>query len=777
MPDLWNVALLSAPFTTLSYEAPLPFSTETLAQGVRVLIPLGRSLRLGLLLDRVDTAPKGCRLKSIHWPVDRMAVVDDLHRKMAFELAKRQMREPGEILASFLPQGLRDINIRFQIDQDEKTIRLAAKELTALSKDEQGRLAVLWTLGRMDVEQSHRPSRGRLVRLAVDPPWPIRPAAIRQRAILDHLWESGPKPHSLLLKDLGASAGTAVRELVHRGLLCWEEKPRPIQSLSPSECESVMPTPDQTQALSDILQCLNSRESETVLVHGVTGSGKTLVYLRAVEACLNQGRSAYVLVPELALAHQMWRSVLSCFSNRKTVLYHGYQSPTEREATYLATLRSDEPVLVVGTRSALFLNVPNPGLIVLDEEHDTSFKQEDRLVYQAKEMAYFMMQESKGLLIMGSATPDLKTYFATEHKIFSRLSLPKRAVSGSMPEVVIVDLLKTPPVDGPLAPETRIALERVIESGEQAMVMQNRRGFAPIMYCVDCGGVARCPSCEVGLTYHKSLEKLVCHYCGGQWSFPILCEKCGNSSFLPLGEGTEQIAEFMAKTFPEAQSLRMDRDSTRRTGRMEEILDDFAEGRAQVLVGTQMLSKGHDFPSVTLVVVPDGDLGLNLPDYRATERSFQMLVQVSGRAGRGDKPGKVYIQTRNPEHACWRFIRDADYAAFYRHEISRRQMFQYPPFVKLGLVRFNFPVEWKDGMALLNEAAKAFHAQGKVHGLKILGPAPAPLSRIRNRLRFHCLIKGDDWAKIRQVYGVVSRTIPRRSPLRYQLDLDPVSML
>jgi primosomal protein N' (replication factor Y) len=317
-----------------------------------------------------------------------------------------------------------------------------------------------------------------------------------------------------------------------------------------------------------------------------------------------------------------------------------------------------------------------------------------------------------------------------------------------------------------------------VEAGHQAIVMLNRRGYSPVMYCTGCGEAAKCPSCNVGLTYHKGRERLVCHYCGLSVPYPCLCATCGGAAHLPMGGGTERIEEYLGRVLPEGTGvLRMDRDSTRRQERLEDLLCEFSEGRAQVLVGTQMLSKGHHFPGVTLVVVADGDLGLNLPDYRAMERTFQLLVQVSGRAGRGGSAGRVLIQTRNPNHPIWADVLAADYQSFYDREIERRRRFGYPPFSRLGLVRLSHEADDAEAGALLPEATRIVREAAQAAGVAVLGPAPAPLARLRGKNRFHCLLKAQDWQAIRAVYARLWQWNPAPRALRLHLDLDPVNML
>ena len=521
------------------------------------------------------------------------------------------------------------------------------------------------------------------------------------------------------------------------------------------------------------------------MVYGVTGSGKTaLVYLRTWPSSCAGRRAgdALLLAPEVALAcgPGTGRPGSGSPPQDDVRLYHGYQSPghARQRTFYGGGAEADRPPMVVaGTRSALFLPLRDPGLVVLDEEHDASFKQDEGLSYQAKELAWFRAGQWKALLLLGSATPDVKTYHAAEVGGIGRVSLPARVGGRDLPAPELADM-RAVGAEDPLAPEAAQALKTALKAGDQAIIMLNRRGYAPVMYCTGCEAPAKCPNCDIGLVYHKARERLVCHYCGLAEPFPTVCKGCGGTSFVPMGLGTEQLEETLTRLVPDrAGVLRVDRDSTRRPGRLEAMLDDFARGRAQVLVGTQMLSKGHHFPGVTLVVAAEADLGLNLPDYRAAERTFQLLVQVAGRAGRGERPGRVLIQTRNPDHYCWQYVLDGDYEGFYAREVALRAKYNYPPFSKLGLMRLSFPMDWDQGRDHIMELVGVLGRAGAARGVRVLGPAPSPLSLLRGRSRWQCLLKAPDWQPIRELFAEARSRLAGHRKIRVGLDLDPVNML
>ena len=788
MSRTWSAALLSPPFATLSYLAPECLPEDLPRPGMRFLAPVGGSRRVVVLLAPRD-APLEKRedggeivLKPLLWPLDREPLFSPEYLGMVEQLACRQMREPGYILGSVLPKPLRSAFVQFVLPSGGRNRIIKPKELSQFPQGELEYMAKTWLDGRLQVRETGV-SAEEVATVTKDPPWPVRPVATRQIALLEYLWEHGGVTKRGIVADLGEGARSALSTLVERGLVkigpppgleCDEE---PLAS--PPKCEVCL-TEEQQEALYGLESALTSAAGETRLLYGVTGSGKTMVYLELARRALMQGRSVFLLAPEIALAQNLRRAAASFFNDQCVPLlfYHGYLPPSQRAKLFTRAARANGPVLVVGTRSALFLPAPAPGCVILDEEHDSSFKQDERLSYQAKEVGFFLAMQQSGLLVLGSATPDVKTFYAAEQGFAPALSLTHRISSTGMPEIDLVDIRGLSPTEHLLAPDTVKQLVSVVERGDQAIIMLNRRGYSPLMYCLECGKVARCEHCEIGLTYHKGRERLVCHYCGHSVPYPLICPTCGSSHYLPMGEGTERLEETLTATLPPGTGvLRLDRDSTRRPGRMEEILQSFARGEARVLVGTQMLSKGHHFPQVTQVIVADGDLGLNLPDYRAAERTFQLLVQVAGRAGRGEKAGRVLIQTRDMANPCWGYIRANDYAGFYATELEMRRRRKYPPFVKLALIRVSFPMDWEQGGESLTRLSRILRQSGKARGVLALGPAPAPLRMLRGRKRFHCLLKAQDWPSIRCVFHDVLAGTKGQDELRLSLDLDPVDML
>ncbi len=858
MSQAWNVALCSPPYRVFTYSTPDCLPPEAWAAGQRVMVPVGKRTRMGVIIEPSAVEDGGGRtLKPMIWPLDQELLLTDAVLELVRHLARRQMVPEGLVLSSILPKALRSGQPRFRLVDGSVTRRWTLEEMSRLSAEESARLGQAWMEGRLSLEQNQRKGDDDvLYTLLRDPPWGLRPKAKRQQVVLEHLFAHGSASLSGItqgvafvqdqsLAALHGSDGAAlapcagetdqnparnafsVREtkqglkrvladLVRKGLVQAVpvlQDHSPVQalpdtagSLSQSPPDVLPGTPSEVPSLDghpltdEQVEALDALEADlrltldpapegvqgshgspkhvrVRLVYGVTGSGKTLLYLRLARAALAQGRSVLLLAPEVALSAQLWSEVNQFFSQTPRHWYHGSLPAGARLGVFRALRHQATPQIVVGTRSSLFLPFANLGLIVMDEEHDASYKQDEGFTYQAKEVAYFRIKQQGGLLLLGSATPDIKTFHAADQSEISRVTLRHRVSRKPLPEIQLVDM-RPEPRSAPLSQLCRSELEGALQRGEQAMFLLNRRGFAPLVSCLDCGTAPKCPRCEVGLTYHKGWERLLCHYCGFAQPFPFGCGQCGGTRFLPLGEGTEGLEEYLENLGASGLGIvRLDRDSTRRKGNLDQILKAFSQGRAQVMVGTQMLSKGHHFPGVTLVVAVDGDVGLNLPDYRAAEKTFQLLVQLAGRAGRGDLPGRVLIQTRNPDHPCWEHIRTGDYEGFFAQELERRRKFAYPPFVKLAMIRLSYPREWEEGAALVATSGDHLRREGARLGLRVLGPAPAPLGLLNGRKRFQCLLKAMSWQNLREAFTAMRNTLPGSSPLRVALDLDPVNML
>ncbi|WP_313885423.1 primosomal protein N' [Desulfallas sp. Bu1-1] len=592
--------------------------------------------------------------------------------------------------------------------------------------------------------------------------------------------------------ELAVAAGASpsvIDRLVARGLLRVETEipwrdpfPVPVEG----DTERVRLTAEQERAVREIRTGLEAGRHQVFLLHGVTGSGKTEVYLHSIEHALRAGRQAITLVPEISLTPQMVRLYRARFGRNVAVL-HSRMSDGERFDEWTRIERGEARV-VLGARSAVLAPVPDPGLVVVDEEHEWSYKQEEAPRYHARAVALYRAQKHNGVLVLGSATPSLETFCrALPGGVYKRLSLDNRIDGRSMPAVRVVDMREEVRA-GNGSIFSRVLLQKLrkkIHNNEQAIVFLNRRGLNTLVVCRECGLVLKCPRCEISLTYHID-GRLRCHYCNYTVVAPKLCPDCSSREVGYFGAGTQRVERELQEALPEARILRMDADTTTRKGSHQRILDAFAGGAADILVGTQMIAKGLDLPGVTLVGVVNADITLHMPDFRAGERTFQLLAQVAGRTGRGDRPGEVLIQTYTPEHYAVRAAAGHDYYAFYRHEIALRKSTGYPPFSKM----VRLLVSGRDESAV-QAAAQKIREQldGFIDGFAnapdggkifIVGPAPAPLARLKEIYRWHLIAWSPDYQCLRRVMEQFWRASGGASPgkgLHLSIDVDPMSMM
>ena len=498
-------------------------------------------------------------------------------------------------------------------------------------------------------------------------------------------------------------------------------------------------TPGQQEAYDAIKKVIDEEKQETFLLHGVTGSGKTEVYLQTIEAVLQQDKQAMMLVPEIALTPQMVLRFKKRFGDEVAVL-HSALSKGERYDEW-QKIRDGRARVSVGARSSVFAPFTNLGMIIIDEEHEATYKQEDYPRYHAKDIALWRSEYHQCPLILGSATPSLETYARAEKGVYHLLSLPERVNNQPLPAINIVDM-REELAEGNrsmFSTSLRAAIEERLARNEQIVLFLNQRGYSSFVLCRDCGHVPQCPNCDISLTYHKSSDQLKCHYCGYQETSPNKCPNCESEHIRQMGTGTQKVEELLNREFEDAKIIRMDADTTSRKGAHEKLLNDFGEGKGDILLGTQMIAKGLDFPNITLVGVLNADTMLNLPDFRASERTFQLLTQVAGRAGRHEKEGEVIIQTYNPDHYAIQDVQLNDYLSFYHKEMKYRQIGKYPPYYFL----INFTISHVN-MKEVMQAANHVHQillQHLTDRALVLGPSPAALARINREYRFQVLVK------------------------------------
>lgn len=554
-------------------------------------------------------------------------------------------------------------------------------------------------------------------------------------------------------------------------------KPLPANPAGPAA--PLTPTGEQAAAIEAIASCMHPFRFQAHLLHGITGSGKTLVYLEAARRALAAGRRVLVLLPEIALTPQTLAR-FRAYLDRPVFAFHSNLSAADRRALWKAVFAGRADV-IVGARSAVLSPVDNLGLIVVDEEHDGSYKQGDAAPrYNARDIALYRGRQEGCPVVLGSATPSLESYHGAHSGKLRLLTLSQRATGSNPPRLRIVDMREQYELQGgqPLSIPLREAVQAALEAGEQAILFLNRRGYSHRRVCKTCGEPRQCPHCAVPLVYHKSLGSVICHYCGFSLPSDSACRKCGGGGWLDVGRGVEKVEEYLQGIFPKAAIARLDRDTTSAIGGAERILAGFRKGEVDLLLGTQMVAKGHDFPKVNLVGVIDADSGLGLSDFRAQERAFQLITQVAGRAGRHKDSGQVFLQTFKPENPILAFALSHDYAGFFAAEIERRRELDYPPFRRLVLAEMTGGDEAQVDahMRAFAEAFRRFAEQAEVI---VLGPAFAVMRKIKDQYRAHLLGKGK---APNQLQWVVRQALQqyrgdRNGKVKLRIDMDPLSML
>ncbi len=546
-----------------------------------------------------------------------------------------------------------------------------------------------------------------------------------------------------------------------------------------AEGEAPHPTPAQGRAIEAVAAALSPCAYRAFLLHGVTGSGKTLVYLHLAARALALGRRVLVLLPEIALTPQTVARFESFLGRPVPVLHSGLSDPERRDLW--KRLLAGEVDLVIGARSAALAPLENLGLIIVDEEHDSSYKQADPSPrYHARDVALFRGRQADCPVVLGSATPSLESYQAARLGKYTLLRLTERATAVALPRIEVVDMKAQCALQGdaPLSIPLRDAMQAALDRGEQTVLFLNRRGYAPRRVCTGCGETRMCPRCSVALVFHRQPRVLQCHYCGSIFAPEAPCPHCSGVEFLDVGRGVEKIEEFLRGVFPRTGLERLDRDNVGRAGSLEAALARFRSGASRILLGTQMVAKGHDFPKVEVVGVLDADAGLGFADFRAEERAFQLITQVAGRAGRRSGAGRVFLQTFRPEGRILQCALNHDYEHFYQEEAEKRQELGYPPFRRLLLCELSGPSE-AEAAAVFRPLADRLRALAPQAHADVLGPVPAALKKVRNAYRLHLLIKCDYPNQLEWLVGEALHALPPKLPkkIKLRLDRDPVSLL
>lgn len=530
---------------------------------------------------------------------------------------------------------------------------------------------------------------------------------------------------------------------------------------------------DEQQLVVDDILSQGDRGQRSHLLHGITGSGKTEVYMNLARAVMDQGRSVLFLVPEISLSSQIFQRLYAVFGD-ELVIYHSHLTKNQRLFHWMRFYSGDARI-AIGTRSSVFMQAPDLGLIIMDEEHDSSYKEHSTPRYNARQVAFFRSREENALLVLGSATPSIETYYAAEKGIVQKHVLAQRYGGASLPQVEVVHM-ETARDEKIISPRLRLHVSRAVEKKQQSILFLNRRGFSPMVICESCSQVITCPHCSISMNFH-SQGTLLCHYCGYTMVMPESCPQCGSSEMVKVGTGTQKVEGMVSTVFPAAVVHRVDQDSVRKKEAMYNLVEKMETGEIDILLGTQMISKGFDFSKVTIVGVLLADIGLNIPDFRSQERIFSLLMQVAGRSGRGDEPGRVIIQTLDSERPLFDFVVNHDYHGFYQSEIAARKLLGYPPFTRLArlLVRGKDQDKVKGVMEHISSRVRSLVDKARAP-VTILGPVEAPLSRIAGQYRYHLVLKSSTLEPVRHIIRKIKEE-PVDRGLYLEIDIDPYELL
>ncbi|RPF56045.1 primosomal protein N' [Aquisalibacillus elongatus] len=748
--------------SALDYEIP-EHLTEIVQPGIRVIVPLGPRKIMGFVVDLAQESEFD-QLKPITDVMDYTPILTgellDLSiwlkkETLCFRISALQAMLPAVFKAAYekevwlteeeqlLPEKLRHVVQGREVfpfsDLEESEIN--ERDIRNLIKDDLIDIKYV-VKGKNRVKKHTFVEQALENHMLMEEYENLSAQAKKQKDVLSYFID---QDEPILLNDLIKKVQTTkapIDALVKKGILKLTKKevyrdPFEHKSMEPSE--PLQLTPYQENAIEPILNSIKKTYYQTYLLHGVTGSGKTEIYLQSIQRVLNKGKEAIVLVPEIALTPQMVSRFKARFGDEVAVLHSGL-SQGEKYDEWRKIHRKEVRV-VVGARSAIFAPFENIGIIIIDEEHEQTYKQEDYPKYHAREIAKKRAEYHECPVVLGSATPTLESYARALKGVYHLLELTERVNDQAMPEVEIVDMRKELH-RGNRTMFSESLTEQInerLEKQEQVVLMLNRRGYSTFVMCRDCGETINCEHCDISMTYHRQHHKLKCHYCGDERPMPNICPSCESDSIRYFGTGTQKVEEALNVHFPDARVIRMDVDTTSRKGAHEKLLEKFGNHEADILLGTQMIAKGLDFKDVTLVGVIAADSMLNLPDFRASEKSFQLLTQVSGRAGRHELPGQVVVQTYSPEHYSIEMASQYDFEAFFNKEMQVRRQFQYPPYYYLALIN----ISHENHVAAV-EASKevaniiAHHTTGNC---QLMGPSPSPMMRIKDRYRYQCMLK------------------------------------
>ena len=786
--------------------------------GSRVLVPFRKKSLVGVVVEFIEAAPEGTKAREISRVLDFVPALSPKLIELANWIANYYLAPVGEVFRAMLPpltelKSQRQVlltetgrEVSYSLSGGEISHGLTSAEAAFLAKLKEKKGAVLLAsqsklridlsslqklqrLGLIEIRESLQTQKRKTLRViawknAAATGEPIKPLVEKEERIRTLLEiERGPLPLPQLLR-LANVTRSLIDRMLRDGLLeSWEEPLDPAED--PFDSGYTPPAhelnAEQESALKEIRARFELGAFGVQLLHGVTGSGKTEVYLRAVQDTLARGKTAIILVPEIALTLWIGRQCRGWFGARfeGVAVLHSALSDVERAREWWRVRNGDARV-VVGTRSAIFAPLENVGLVIVDEEQESSYKQEETPRYHGRDVAIVRAKMENAAALLGSATPSMETYHHAREGKYELLTLASRVADRSLADVEIVDLreeFQQTHLTSPISSKLHAGIQECLDSKTQALVLINRRGYSWSVLCRSCGASVQCVNCSISMTHHKHRNRLECHYCGSIQSIPKLCPKCQSKYIYFFGEGSEQLEERLRKEFPGARIARLDRDTARTKRQYQETLGAFASGALDILVGTQMLAKGHDFQRVTLVGVVSADSSLSLPDFRAAERTFQLLTQVAGRAGRGELPGRVLIQTFYPDHYAIQDAVKQDYLSFFERELHFRRMMAYPPFTSLANVIVRDTSLEK--AILWSRQLSQYFSPHDGEKVRILGPATAPLARLKREHRFQFLLKSPKRSVLTKLLSGAlvycdAKEIPQTAVL---VDMDPLSLL
>lgn len=774
---------------------------DMITPGMRVTVPFGPRKIMGFVV-KLKAETEFTKLKELHEVLDIIPVLTEELLQLGKSVANKTLSLYITVFQTMLPQVLKSQYSKNLVRETEEFLTNELEELFAgresISYEEFTASSISYYQLQKQIEAGNitvyyhvksRITKKKLTMVqldiseirAMEALEDLPKQAAKQKELL-HFLIGNPQPieQTKLIQTLNTSAQT-VKSLVSKGIVKTYQQEvyrNPYQNEHIEKTEPFMLTEEQQKALDPIVSAVNSADSEVFLLHGVTGSGKTEVYLQSIQHVISKGQEAIVLVPEISLTPQMVKRFKGRFGSNVAVMHSGLSAGEKYDEW--RKIQQKQVQVVVGARSAIFAPFSNIGIIIIDEEHETTYKQEDQPRYHARDVAIERAAHHGCPVVLGSATPSLESFARGKKGVYHLLTLASRTNKQVMPAVEIVDMRKELHAGNRTMFSTSLMenMKRCMERGEQIVLLLNRRGYSTFVMCRDCGHVTECPHCDIALTYHKKNHRLKCHYCSYEQAVPVNCPSCDSDLIRYFGTGTQRVEESLTKLLPEARVIRMDVDTTRRKGSHEKLLKQFGEKKADILLGTQMIAKGLDFKDVTLVGVLSADSMLHLPDFRSAERTFQLLTQVSGRAGRHELEGNVIVQTYTPEHYSVTYAAEHNFSDFYKHEMAVRKAFQYPPFVYLVLITVSHE-NHVQAVQVTQDIVKQL-SMVVSPGTTVLGPTPSSIARIKDRYRYQCMIKYKHEPNLlnylEQIQTKYADDI-RKQSLQLHIDMQPYYMM